>query len=401
MAGAFGPGTTGLDASCDKAGRTCVKRLVLADFRSYPSLDLALDARLVVLTGDNGAGKTNVLEAVSLLSPGRGLRRAELAECARDRGAGGFAVSIELETPRGRIRLGTGIEPRPDGPPLRKCRIDGEPVGSARAFADHVRVVWLTPAMDGLFAGPPGERRRFLDRLVLAVDPEHGARVTALERVLRSRNRLLEEPPSRWDGVWLDAVEHEQAELSVAVAAARAETVARLRALIGATRDDRSPFPWADLALQGEVEKLVSEHPALEAEDTFRGHLRASRMRDAAAGRCLIGPQASDLLVRHGPKDVAAGRASTGEQKALLVGLVLAHARLVADTSRIAPLVLLDEIAAHLDPDRRAALYMRLEELPSQVFLTGADPEIFSALKGRGQVLTVTPGRIRPAGEAR
>ncbi len=375
-----------------------VRRLALADFRSYRALDLDLDARLVVLPGDNGVGKTNLLEALSLLSPGRGLRRVELAECARDGGAGGFAISVDLETPEGRIRLGTGLEPRPDGAPQRKCRIDGEPAASVRAFADHVRVVWLTPAMDGLFAGAPGERRRFLDRLVLAVDPEHGARVTALERVLRSRNRLLEEPPSRWDGAWLAAIEREQAELSVAVAAARAETVARLRALIAATRDDTSPFPWADLALQGEVETLVAERPALEAEEMFRELLRQGRTRDAAAGRCLVGPQTSDLLVRHGPKDVAAARASTGEQKALLVGLVLAHARLVADMSRIAPLVLLDEIAAHLDPDRRAALYALLEALPSQIFLTGADASTFALLEGRAQIFRVTPGMVEPAG---
>jgi DNA replication and repair protein RecF len=375
-----------------------VRRLVLADFRSYLALDLDLDAKLVVLTGDNGVGKTNLLEALSLFSPGRGLRRAELSDCARDGGTGGFAISVDLATPEGRIRLGTGLEPRPDGPPQRRCRIDGEPVGSVRAFADQVRVVWLTPAMDGLFTGSPGERRRFLDRLVLAVDPEHGARVTALERVLRSRNRLLEEPPSRWDGVWLDAIEHEQALLAVAVAAARAETLARLRALITATRDDCSPFPWADLALEGAVETLVGELPALEAEDKFRKLLRQSRMRDSAAGRCLVGPQASDLLVRHGPKGVAAARASTGEQKALLVGLVLAHARLVADMSRIAPLVLLDEIAAHLDPDRRAALYALLEALPSQIFLTGADPATFAALTDRAQIFRVTSGKVAPAG---
>jgi DNA replication and repair protein RecF len=378
-----------------------VQRLMLADFRSYAYLDLALDTKLVVLTGDNGAGKTNVLEALSLLSPGRGLRRAELSDCARDGSAGGFAVSADLATSAGKIRLGTGIEQRPDGPPQRKCRIDGEPVGSVRAFADHARVVWLTPAADGLFTGPPGERRRFLDRLVLAVDPEHGTRVAALDRVLRSRNRLLEEPPSRWDGTWLDAVEHEQALLAVAVAAARCETVARLRALIAATRDAPSPFPWADLTLGGEVEQLLAERPAVDAEDEFRKLLRESRMRDCAAGRCLIGPQASDLQVRHGPKDVAARRASTGEQKALLVGLVLAHAGLVADMSGIAPLVLLDEIAAHLDPARRAALYERLEALPSQVFLTGADPAIFAPLAGRARILEVTPGRILPADETR
>ncbi len=381
-----------------RAPSVSVRRLMLADFRSYPALDLDMDASLVVLTGDNGVGKTNLLEALSLLSPGRGLRRAELSDCARDGGAGGFAISVDLATPEGRIRLGTGLEPRPEGPPQRRCRIDGEPASSVRAFADHVRVVWLTPGMDGLFAGSPGERRRFLDRLVLAVDPEHGARVTSLERVLRSRNRLLEEPPSRWDRAWLDAIEHEQAMLAVAVAAARSETLARLRALIAASRDDSSPFPWAVLSLQGEVETLVAELPALEAEDIFRGLLREHRMRDAAAGRCLVGPQASDLVVRHGPKDVAAARASTGEQKALLVGLVLAHARLVADMSRIAPLVLLDEIAAHLDPDRRAALFDLLEALPSQVFLSGADPATFAALTGRAQILTVAPGSVARAG---
>ncbi len=379
------------------SGTLRLRRIMLADFRSYASLDLDLDSSVVVLTGDNGVGKTNVLEALSLLSPGRGLRRAELSHFPREGGAGGFAVSVDLQTPVGKIRLGTGIVARADGPPQRKCRIDGEPVGSARAFADHVRVVWLTPAMDGIFAGSPGERRRFLDRLVLAVDPDHGSRVTALERVLRSRNRLLEDPPSRWDHAWLDAVEHEQALLAVAVAAARCETLARLRAQIAATRDESSPFPWADLALQGEVETLVSELPALDAEDAFRKLLRESRMRDAAAGRCLVGPQVSDLLVRHGPKNISAPRASTGEQKALLVGLVLAHARLVADVSRIAPLVLLDEIAAHLDPARRAALFDLLEALASQVFLTGADATTFAPLTRRAQILEVTPGTVAPA----
>jgi DNA replication and repair protein RecF len=375
---------------------TAVRRLALADFRSYSTLDLGVEAGLVVLTGENGAGKTNVLEALSLLSPGRGMRRAELSSCAREGGRGGFAISVDLETPERRVRLGTGIEPRPDGPPQRKYRIDGEPVGSARAFADHVRVVWLTPGMDGIFVGAPGERRRFLDRLVVAVDPEHGARVTALERVLRSRNRLLEDPPSRRDAAWLDAVEREQAALAVAVAAARVETVARLRALIAATRDETSAFPFAELSLQGAVETSLREGSALEAEDRFRQILRENRTRDAAAGRCLVGPQASDLLVRYGPKDVPVARASTGEQKALLVGLVLAHARLVADMSRLSPLVLLDEIAAHLDPDRRAALYDRLGALQAQVFLTGADSAVFAALAGRAQLLGVASGSIKP-----
>lgn len=371
-----------------------VRRLMLANFRSYASLDLELGAPLVVLTGENGAGKTNVLEALSMLSPGRGLRRSELAECARETGGGGFSISADLESVSGRVRLGTGIEPRPNAPPLRKYRVDGEPAGSIRAFTDHVRVVWLTPAMDGLFSGSAGDRRRFLDRLVLAVDPEHGARVNALERVLRSRNRLLEDWP-RCDSAWLDAVERELAELAVAVAAARVETLSRLRAVICGARDTTSPFPWAELAIEGEIEGLVARHPALECEEIFRELLRGNRAKDAGAGRNLIGPHLSDLLVHHGPKAIAASRASTGEQKALLVGLVLAHARLVRDISAIAPLILLDEIAAHLDPRRRQALYDRLETLSSQVWLTGADPGAFAALAGRAQILAVTPGVIQ------
>ena len=373
---------------------TAVRRLVLADFRSYASVDLSISAPMVVLTGDNGAGKTNLLEAISFLTAGRGLRRAELAECAREGGSGGWSVSVELEAQHGRIQLGTGLEPQNDGSAVRRYRIDREPVASARAFADYLRIVWLLPAMDGLFAGPAGERRRFLDRLVLSVDAEHGARVNAMERALRNRNRLLEEKFGSSDRYWLDAAEREVAELGVAVAAARYETVLRLAALIAAARDDNSPFPWAELALKGEVETLLAERPALEVEDVYRKILRDNRARDAAAGRSLIGPQASDLLVRHGPKQADAARSSTGEQKALLVGLVLAHARLVADMSGMAPLVLLDEIAAHFDPSRRLALYEKLEALGSQVFMTGADAVAFHDLAGRRQILKVVTGSV-------
>jgi len=371
-----------------------VRRLTLADFRSYDSLDLAISAALVVVTGDNGAGKTNLIEALSMLTPGRGLRRAELSDFPRKAGAGGFAVSVELGTPFGRVQLGTGVEPQENAAPVRKYRLDREPAASIRAFCDHVRVVWLTPSMDGLFAGPAGERRRFLDRLVLSVDADHGARVNAFERALRSRNRLLEEPLSQGDKTWLDAIEREVAELGIAVAAARSETVSLLSGLTLAGRDPASPFPWADLALRGEVETLVAERPALEAEDIYRAILRDNRTRDAAAGRALIGPQASDLCVRHGPKNVEAAQASTGEQKALLVGLVLAQARLVKTVSGIAPLVLLDEIAAHFDPTRRQALYELLETLGGQIWLTGADPATFAGIIARAQMLKVTPGRV-------
>ncbi len=372
--------------------RPKVRRIVLSDFRSYAALDLAVDGEMIVLAGENGAGKTNILEALSLLTAGRGLRRADLADCARETGAGGWVVSVELEDDDHRVQLGTGREPSEGGlPQSRKCRIDRATVGSARAFADHVRVVWLTPSMDGLFTGPAGDRRRFLDRLVLAVDPEHGGRVSALEKALRNRNRLLEDHYS--ETVWLDAAEHEIAEIAIGVAAARSETVSRLAALIEAEKLKETPFPWADLALAGELEAMLPDRPAIEVEDHYRALLRANRARDAAAGRTLIGPQSADLVVRHGPKGMDAARSSTGEQKALLVGLVLAHARLVASMTGIVPLVLLDEIAAHFDPLRRGALYEALAELGAQVWMTGADSSAFVEVAGRATMIEVTPGQ--------
>lgn len=367
------------------------RRLSLADFRSYAALDCAISAPLVVLTGENGAGKTNILEALSLFSPGRGLRGAEIGECARRQGAGGFAVSIEIETNGYATQLGHGLEPAgPDQAPARRFRIDRAPVSSARAFADHIRPLWLTPSMDGLFAGPAGDRRKFLDRLVLSVDADHGTRVARLERALRNRNRLLAEEAT--DARWLDAAEREIAALGVAVAAARQETVARLRALIDDGRDSHSPFPWANVAIDGELERMVGAEPALRVEDHYRAQLASMRRRDAAAGRTLNGPQASDLVVRHGPKDEAARACSTGEQKALLTGLVLAQARLVAAMSGMAPLLLLDEIAAHFDPTRREALFDELARIGGQVWMTGADASAFASLDGRADMLRVTPG---------
>ncbi len=380
--------------------RPLVRRLMLQDFRSYAALDLAIRGRLIVLCGENGAGKTNLLEALSLLAPGRGLRRAELSECARRDGPGGFALSVEIEDEGETRRLGSGWTPaQAMGAAERKNRIDRAPVASSRAFSDLVRVVWLTPAMDSLFSGPASERRRFLDRFVLAIDPGHGARVNAFERALRGRNRLLAE--DRANMAWLDALEREAAELGVAVAAARLECVGRLAALIAAERDDASPFPWARLALEGEVEALVAAGPAIEAEDRYRAILRDGRGRDAAAGRTLIGPHVGDLSVRHGPKDAPAASASTGEQKALLVGLALAHARLVATMSGIVPIALLDEIAAHFDPRRRAALFDALERLGGQVFLTGADPAAFADLAGRAETFEVSAETgVRVSGQA-
>ncbi|MGL5363110.1 MAG: DNA replication/repair protein RecF [Bosea sp. (in: a-proteobacteria)] len=387
---------------------TRVTRLNLQDFRSYASLDLIIGSGLVALSGENGAGKTNLLEALSLFSPGRGLRRAETAEMARKAGAsesdvsgsarGGFSVAIELsggtaapeDTP---TRLGLGLsEPGEDGRRARITRVNGANAGSTTAFAEYLRVVWLTPDLDGLFRGAAGDRRRFLDRLVLAIDPAHATRAASLERALRSRNRILDESPD--EGQWLDAVEREVAELSVAVAAARAETVNRLGQLIAATHDPASPFPDASLTLEGETDALVASLPALDAEDQLRTLLRHTRSRDKAAGRTLTGPQTSDLLVRHAPKDIPAAQGSTGEQKALLIALVLAHARLVASMSGIAPLVLLDEVAAHLDPRRRAALYATLSGIGAQVWMTGADPALFEDLPEGSTRFKVVAGKV-------
>src|SRR6185312_4764080 len=304
-----------------------IRRLTLTNFRSYHNAIITLDqAGPVVLTGSNGAGKTNLIEAISLFAPGRGLRRATMEEIAFSEGDGAWASSAEIEGMLGLATLGTGIDPPvgEDSAPTRKCRVDREAVSSAAAFADHLRVVWLTPAMDPLFNGPASERRRFLDRLVLAVDAQHSSRVAALERSLRSRNRLLEDSGS--DPHWLDAIEHETAEVAVAVAAARAETVARLSAALGTARE--AQFPDAEIALQGWMETLLSAHSATDIEDRYRALLKENRARDAAAGRTLDGPHLSDLAVTHAGKGIPAREASTGEQKALLIRLVLAHAGL-------------------------------------------------------------------------
>jgi DNA replication and repair protein RecF len=395
-----------------------IRRLTLTNFRSYRAAAIATSANLVVLTGPNGAGKTNVLEAISFLSPGRGLRRAQLDEVAFAEGDGenggshdgapdaplnqswavqSWAVSAEVDGALGLATLGTGIEPgfAEETAFSRRYRIDREPVGSATAFADHLRVVWLVPAMDGLFLGPASERRRFLDRLVLAVDATHAARVSALERALRSRNRLLEirEP----DAHWLDAAEHETAEIAVAVAAARAETVRRLSAALAARRIAQIAFPSAEIALDGWMEAIVLASPAVEAEDRYRAVLKENRARDAAAGRTLDGPHLTDLAVYYREKAIAARDASTGEQKALLIGLVLAHAGLIGEMTGTAPVILLDEVVAHLDPARRRALFDALEQLGSQVWMTGADPVAFADIALRADVIDVrTLSSCRP-----
>lgn len=369
-------------------------RLSLTNFRNYATLALEFAPGMVVLTGDNGAGKTNLLEAVSLLTPGRGLRRAAYGEIAREGGDGGFAVHARLAGGAGEVEIGTGVaggDANGDGG--RKLRINAAPARSVDELLDWLRVVWLTPAMDSLFRGPAGDRRRFLDRLVLAIDPRHDQRALDYEKAMRGRNRLLAEGSQ--DGAWFDAIEAQMVETGVAIAAARAELVRLLAAMIEKLPGD-GPFPQAEIGISGDLEADSGRLPAVEIEEKFRRALVQGRARDRAAGRTLDGPHRSDLIVRHRPKDMPAELCSTGEQKALLVGIALSHARLTGNVAGMAPILLLDEIAAHLDAGRRAALFSIIEELGGQAFMTGTDAALFSSLRGRAQFLTVDHGAVRP-----
>ncbi len=358
--------------------------LKLHDFRNYASIALGLDGRHVVLTGANGAGKTNLMEAVSFLTPGRGLRRAAYADVAREGAPGGFSVFAAIDGMQGEVEIGTGTETGEEGQ-SRRLRLNGTAARSVDELLEHLRVVWLTPSMDGLFTGASSDRRRFLDRLVLSLDPDHGRRAADFDKAMRGRNRLLSEP--RPDARWLDALELQMAELGVAMALARRELVGLLAGIVEAARDE-GPFPSAAMALSGFLDDEL-DRPAYEIEEVYAAMLRDGRFRDAAAGRTLDGPHRVDLMIRHREKDMDAARCSTGEQKALLVGMVLAHAGLVAGMTGHAPILLLDEISAHLDEGRRAALFDRVDALGGQAFMTGTDRAMFEALGDRARFLTV------------
>lgn len=370
----------------DAPPRVSLSTLKLTDFRNYHSLALDFSQGAVVLTGENGAGKTNLLEAISFLTPGRGLRRASYADVARH-GTDGFAVHAVVDGAHGECHIGTGTTGNGEtGDSGRRVRIN-RAAAKSDALLDYLRVMWLTPAMDGLFTGPAGDRRRFLDRMVLAVDPAHGRRAMDFEKAMRGRNRLLGE--DRRDESWFEAIETQMAETGVAIALARRDFVDLLQNMTEQLPDD-GPFPKADIMLSGTLENSAGDRPAIELEETYRGTLAALRERDRAAGRTVEGPHRSDLQIRHRPKDMPAALCSTGEQKALLVGIVLAHARLVGRVSGMAPVLLLDEIAAHLDSRRRAALFAILESLNCQTFMTGTDTSLFSDLYGSGQFFTVS-----------
>jgi DNA replication and repair protein RecF len=384
--------TEGTAASARHVRRVAVTRLVLTDFRNYRSARLDPEANLVVLSGPNGAGKTNLLEAMSFLSPGRGLRNARLGDIDRRTGSAepavsGWAVAATVATRQGTVRIGTGRDG--NGGERRAIRIDGEPVRSQSALAEQIGVLWLTPQMDRLFVEGPEGRRRFMDRLVLGVDPAHAARVGRYEQAMRERARLLRE--GRNDPVWLAALEELMATEGIAVAAARRDAIERLDQVCAAVP---GPFPRARVGVIGAVEEWLAEMPALAAEDRLRAALAAARSGDAAAGGAGIGPHRSDLAVLHAGKNIAAEAASTGEQKALLIAIVLAQARLLQRDRGAAPVLLLDEVAAHLDAPRRAALFDIVARLDSQVWITGTDPGLFAPLRGLARFLSVQDGTL-------
>lgn len=399
ISGMLPDGLRGAAGVVAEAGRLAVTRLVLTDFRCYRQARLAVDTRPVVVTGANGAGKTNLLEAISFLAPGRGLRRARLGEVDRRAApdpvapaaaaCGAWTVAADIATARDMVQIGTGREATANGGERRIVRIDGAPARSQAALAEHVNLVWLTPQMDRLFMEGAAPRRRFLDRLVYGFDPGHASRVAAYDQALRERGKLLREGP--YDAAWLGALEESMARHGVAIAAVRRDIVARLDRACAA---GVAGFPVAALAAIGTVEAALGERPALAVEDDMRGALAASRRQDAESGGAASGPHRSDFAVRHASTGVAAEQCSTGEQKALLIAILLAHARLQAALRGVAPIMLLDEIAAHLDRERRRALFAELLALGAQAWLTGTDSEVFGELRGAAQFLSVCDATI-------
>jgi DNA replication and repair protein RecF len=375
-----------------RKSKLAVTKLLLTNFRSYARGEIAVSGRPVVLAGPNGAGKTNVLDAISLLSPGRGLRGAKLGEHTRHgpavQGDALWAVAATVALGDEAYEIGTGLTLGPNGGERRQVRLNNAPAQGAAELAEVIQMAWLTPAMDRLFIEGASGRRRFLDRLVFGFEPEHARNTTRYETAMRERARLLKYGPR--DPAWLDGLEAEMTVAGMALAQSRATTVERLNAALAA-RGDAGAFPCAQLALSGEADAMLSETDPAEA---FRARFARARVRDAEAGRTTFGPHATDLLVRHTVKRADAAECSTGEQKALLISIVLAHAwELSHIRDGRAPVLLLDEIAAHLDATRRAALFAEILALGAQAWMTGTDIEIFAPLKGQADLFSVADSR--------
>lgn len=376
-----------------------VRQLTLKNFRNYADLRLNVESAAIVLTGENGAGKTNLLEAISLLVPGRGLRAAAFDEMVRHGSSGGWAVAADVRSSGVLVSLGTAFggstagEDRPGR--ARQVMIDGAFQKSSGPLGRHMRVLWLTPPMDRIFSGPPGDRRRLFDRLTAAIDPDHSFRVSRFEKLIRERNRLLAKLNA--DQSWLSSLEHRMAEEAVALAAGRLSALEALAAHMG--KGSRTDFPWVNLALEGDIERDLQTMPAVQAEDRYRTMLSDSRKLDRSSGRTLAGPHRTDLKAIHGPKGIEAGACSTGEQKAMLVSMILAHAKAMKNTlGGMLPILLLDEAVAHLDAERRSGLFRELRDLGAQCWLTGTDRALFHGMDQGTIFYAVKEGAFTPIG---
>ncbi len=367
-----------------------LKKIKLHNFRCYEKAEISdISAGLIVLSGANGAGKTNILEAVSLLTPGRGLRSSRATEVQKHDASQPWAVSGTIISNYGdETILGTGLDP--SGAEKRVIRINGSSVKSQGSLGQHLSCVWLTPQMDRLFMGSSRERRKFLDRLVFAFDSGHSGRVTRYKNALSQRSKLLRD--GNGDNTWLSSLEQQMAETAIAIAAARLDFATRLQA--ACKNSDNEFFPLARLKVEGRIEELLESAPALEVEDLFKLDLSQSRPRDAITGGAMVGPHKSDLAVIYDAKNMPADQCSTGEQKALLIGLILAHSRLIKAERGSPPILLLDEVAAHLDEARRAALYGILQDLGAQSWLTGTDRNLFTAIEGKAQFFEVKDSSV-------
>ena len=350
-----------------------ITRLTLTDFRNHAALRMEPALSLICLYGPNGAGKTNILEAVSLLVPGRGLRAQDFHLLARTESMGAWAVAAEAQTPLGEIRIGTSFDG--GAATTRKAAVDGQLQKSSGGLAGYLKMLWLTPAQDRLFMGAASDRRRFFDRMVASFNAEHAGHVSSFEKLMRERNALLQTP--RLDVVWAATLEAQMAEQAIAIAVARNEAASML-ARHFANGVAKGPFPWGVLQLHGEIEELVASKPAVQVEDEYAKILADSRGVDRSQQRTLRGPHRADISVLHGPKSTPAELCSTGEQKALLIGLVLAQAQAAKEVLGASPILLLDEVAAHLDETRRRGLFASLANLGCQAWMTGTDENLFS-----------------------
>ena len=351
-------------------------RLTLTNFRNHIDLRMELSPAPVVLTGLNGSGKTNILEAISLLVPGKGLCRASVTEWQNNAQPEPWAVVADLEqSEKGALRIATGRDPETPQSERRIVLVDGRPVKSQQALAEHVAMAWITPDMDRVLADGPSARRKFIDRMAYSFDPAHAGRVHRYEKAMRERLRLLRDGVA--DAVWLSSLEDEMARSGIAIAAARLQLLQQLQTAIA---DTQSVFPQADLALKGSAEEGVASQPALLVEDSLRAALARCRGEDAQSGTCAVGPHRSDLVVVHRLQQCPAALCSTGEQKALLVAMMLAYVRILLRVRGMPPLFLLDDITAHLDRVRREALFEEIRALRVQAWLTGTDEAFFAAL---------------------